>query len=86
MKVEIHVMFPGFCTWAPAKKVHETLPVHVLPPQLQRLLFPHVFVFDVNCQGGVVIDSRKYYLICRSPRVEVGGCQGGKGGGFGTFV
>lgn len=44
-KVEIHVMVPGFCTWAPAKKVDETLPVRVLPLQLQRLLFSPVCLF-----------------------------------------
>lgn len=44
-KVEIHVTFPGFCTWAPAKKIDETLPVHVLPLQLQRLLFSPVCLF-----------------------------------------
>lgn len=43
--VEIQVMFPGVCIWAPANEVYETLPVCVLPPQLQRLLFSPMCLF-----------------------------------------
>lgn len=59
--VELHIYIYSW-VFAPGhqkKKKVETLPVLVLPPSSITFCSPHVFAFDVNCQGDVVIDSRK---------------------------